>query len=42
VPKAIRQTATARSFSDWLVARGHRITHLLDLGTQREHPPRLL
>jgi uncharacterized protein (DUF488 family) len=32
-----------RSFiSDWLVARGHRITHLLDLGAQREHPPRLL
>ena len=32
-----------RSFiSDWLVARGHRVTHLLDLGRQREHPARLL
>jgi uncharacterized protein (DUF488 family) len=28
--------------SDWLVARGERVVHLLDLGAQREHPARLL
>lgn len=32
-----------RSFiADWLVTRGHQVTHLLDLGRQREHPARLL
>jgi uncharacterized protein (DUF488 family) len=32
-----------RSFiADWLVAHGRRVVHLLDLGTQREHPARLL
>jgi uncharacterized protein (DUF488 family) len=32
-----------RSFiSDWLVAHGHRVLHLLDLGKQREHAARLL
>jgi uncharacterized protein (DUF488 family) len=32
-----------RSFiSDWLVAQGHRVVHLLDVGKQREHPARLL
>jgi len=32
-----------RSFiADWLVARGHPVTHLLDPGRQREHPARLL
>jgi uncharacterized protein (DUF488 family) len=32
-----------RSFiADWLVAHGHAVTHLLDLGRQREHPARLL
>jgi uncharacterized protein (DUF488 family) len=28
--------------SDWLVAQGHRVVHLLDLREQREHPARLL
>jgi uncharacterized protein (DUF488 family) len=28
--------------ADWLVANGHRVTHLLDLGTQREHSARLI
>ena len=28
--------------SDWLVAQGHRVVHLLDVGKQREHPARLL
>jgi uncharacterized protein (DUF488 family) len=32
-----------RSFiADWLVARGTRVIHLLDLGEQREHPFRLI
>jgi uncharacterized protein (DUF488 family) len=32
-----------RSFiADWLVANGERVVHLLDLGTQREHPARLV
>jgi uncharacterized protein (DUF488 family) len=32
-----------RSFiSDWLVAQGHRVMHLLDVGKQREHPARLV
>ena len=32
-----------RSFiADWLVARGHQVTHLLGSGGQREHPARLL
>ena len=32
-----------RSFiSDWLVAQGQRVVHLLDVGKQREHPARLL
>ena len=32
-----------RSFiADWLVARGHRIIHLLDSGRQFEHPRRLI
>ena len=32
-----------RSFiADWLVARGERVTHLLDLGRQQEHPARLI
>jgi uncharacterized protein (DUF488 family) len=32
-----------RSFiAAWLVARGHRVVHLLDLGKQREQPVRLL
>ena len=32
-----------RSFiADWLVPRGHPVTHLLDLGRQREHQARLL
>jgi uncharacterized protein (DUF488 family) len=32
-----------RSFiADWLVARAHPVTHLLDPGRQREHPARLL
>jgi uncharacterized protein (DUF488 family) len=28
--------------ADWLVAQGEPVTHLLDLGTQQEHPARLL
>jgi uncharacterized protein (DUF488 family) len=28
--------------ADWLVAHGERVVHLLDLGTQREHPGRLI
>ena len=28
--------------ADWLVAHGERVTHLLDLGTLREHPSRLI
>jgi uncharacterized protein (DUF488 family) len=32
-----------RSFiADWLVAQGEPVTHLLDLGTQQEHPARLV
>jgi len=32
-----------RSFiADWLVARGERVTHLLDLGRQHEHSARLI
>lgn len=32
-----------RSFiADWLVAHGERVMHLLDLGTQHEHPARLV
>jgi len=32
-----------RSFiSDWLVAQGQRVVHLLDVGKQRDHPARLL
>jgi uncharacterized protein (DUF488 family) len=32
-----------RSFiADWLVTRGERVTHLLDLGRQQEHPARLI
>jgi uncharacterized protein (DUF488 family) len=32
-----------RSFiADWLVAQGHRVAHLLDVGKQLEHPARLL
>jgi len=27
---------------DWLVTQGQRVTHLLDLGQQREHHARLL
>ena len=28
--------------ADWLVEHGDRVTHLLDLGRQQEHSPRLL
>jgi uncharacterized protein (DUF488 family) len=28
--------------ADWLVARGERVTHLLDLGRRQEHPARLV
>lgn len=32
-----------RSFiADWLVSHGERVTHLLDLGRQQEHPARLV
>ena len=32
-----------RSFiADWLVMNGERVTHLLDLGRQHEHPARLV
>ena len=32
-----------RSFiADWLVARGERVTHLLDLGRHQAHPGRLI
>jgi uncharacterized protein (DUF488 family) len=32
-----------RSFiADWLVAHGERVTHLLHLGRQHEHPNRLI
>jgi uncharacterized protein (DUF488 family) len=32
-----------RSFiADWLVTHGERVTHLLDLGSQREHPALLV
>jgi uncharacterized protein (DUF488 family) len=28
--------------ADWLVARGERVVHLLELGTQQEHTARLV
>ena len=28
--------------ADWLVARGHRVVHLMDEGQQRQHPGKLL
>jgi uncharacterized protein (DUF488 family) len=28
--------------ADWLLAHGHRVIHLLDLGKRRDHPARLL
>ncbi len=28
--------------ADWLVSHGGRVTHLLDLGRQQEHPGRLV
>jgi uncharacterized protein (DUF488 family) len=32
-----------RSFiADWLVAHGERVVHLLELGSQQEHPARLV
>ena len=28
--------------SDWLVSHGTPVVHLLDIGLQRDHPPRLI